>query len=102
MILVGRVSYRAFRPGGGRLGQEEPEVAMTKDDVAVGLAWCDNPWCGELFDSRDGWGGRCPSCLALADEHGSGTHTVVIEACVECRREPSRPSGASRRTHRSA
>jgi hypothetical protein len=69
-------------------GDEEPEVAMTKDEVVAVLAWCDNPWCGELFDPRDGWGGRCPSCLALADEHGSGRHAVVIEACVECRREP--------------
>ena len=42
---------------------------MTKDEVVAVLAWCDNPWCGELFDPRDGWGGHCPSCLALADEH---------------------------------
>jgi hypothetical protein len=64
------------------------EVAMTKDEVVAALAWCDNPWCGEVYDVRDGWGGRCPSCLALADEHVSGLHAVVIEACVECRREP--------------
>jgi hypothetical protein len=77
-------------------------VAMTKDrshgrprrssgrhkDVVAALAWCDNPWCGDVYDIRDGWGGRCPSCLALADEHLSGLHAVVIEACVECRREP--------------
>ena len=63
------------------------EVAMTKDDVVAALAWCDNPWCGEVYDLRDGWGGRCPSCMALADEHLSGVHPVVIEACVECRRE---------------
>jgi hypothetical protein len=71
---------------------------MTKDEVAVALAWCDNPWCGELFDPLDGWGGRCPSCLALADEHASGIHTVVIEACVECRREPAATSPRSRRS----
>jgi hypothetical protein len=65
------------------------EVAMTnRSDGRPALAWCDNPWCGEVYDIHDGWGGRCPSCLALADEHGSGLHAVVIEACVECRREP--------------
>jgi hypothetical protein len=26
--------------------------------------------------------------MALADEHLSGVHPIVIEACVECRREP--------------
>ena len=65
------------------------EVAMTnRSDGRAALAWCDNPWCGEVYDIHDGWGGRCPSCLALADEHVSGLHAVVIEACVECRREP--------------
>ena len=62
-------------------------VKRPADGVAA-LAWCDNPWCGEIYDVRDGWGGRCPSCLALADEHGAGVHAVLIEACVECRREP--------------
>ena len=28
------------------------------------------------------------ACLALADEHVAGHHTVLIEVCVECRREP--------------
>ena len=79
--------------------REDPEVVMTKDEVVAVLAWCDNPWCGELFDSRDGWSGHCPSCLALADEHLSGSHTVLIEVCVECRREPR---AASRDTRRSA
>ena len=72
---------------------------MTKDDVVAVLAWCDNPWCGELFDSRDGWSGHCPSCLALADEHLSGRHAILIEVCVECHREPR---AASRDTRRSA
>ena len=79
--------------------REDPEVVMTKDEVVAVLAWCDNPWCGELFDSRDGWSGHCPSCLALADEHLSGRHTVLIEVCVECRREPR---AAWRDTRRSA
>jgi hypothetical protein len=79
--------------------RKDSEVAMTKDEVVTVLAWCDNPWCGELFDPQDGWDGRCPSCLALADEHMAGDHTVLIEACVECRREPR---AASRNVRRSA
>ena len=71
---------------------------MTKDDVVAVLAWCDNLWCGDLYDPRDGWGGRCPSCLTLADEHLSGAHAVVIEACAECRREPSPSVRGTRRS----
>src|SRR3954464_6271682 len=84
----------------GRMNRrKDSEVAMTKDEVVAVLAWCDNPCCGELFDLQDGWDGRCPSCLALADEHVAGHHTVLIEACVECRREPR---AASRNVRRSA
>ncbi len=61
-------------PSGGRVVEE--------------LAWCANAWCGDVFDAAEGWAGRCPSCLALADEHLAGTHTGgLVEPCTECRRE---------------
>jgi hypothetical protein len=65
---------------------------------ALRLAWCDNGWCGQVYDVEEGWGGRCPSCLALTDEHLSGGHVIVIEACVECRREPRSAPRVTRRT----
>jgi hypothetical protein len=71
---------------------------VTKDEVGIALAWCDNVWCGEVYDVDEGWGGRCPSCVALADEHLAGRHSVVIEACVECRREPATRPQTTRRS----
>ncbi len=59
--------------------------------------WCENVWCGLEYVVVDGWGGLCPSCVTLVDEHlGSGHHTDVVP-CVECRR-----SAARRRRRRSA
>jgi hypothetical protein len=68
------------------------------DDGWGGLSWCDNGWCGQVYDTVDGWAGRCPSCLALADEHLAGLHVVIIEVCAECRREvpPGRSAAGSR------
>jgi hypothetical protein len=84
---------------------------MTREDVQPnaqddefrdgwgGLSWCDNVWCGQVYDTVEGWAGRCPSCLALADEHLAGFHVVVIEVCAECRRgAPRGQAGASSRS----
>jgi len=68
------------------------------------LLWCDNAWCGEVYAAVEGWAGRCPSCLALADEHLAGAHPGrpargrVGDACPECRRDAS----AGRPVRRSA
>lgn len=70
---------------------------MTSDDL-LALAWCDNVWCGEVYVVDEGWGGRCPSCLALIDEHAAGAHSVLIEACVECRRDPGVDRRPARRS----
>jgi hypothetical protein len=84
---------------GGRTGRCTPG-ARDPRQVLVELVWCDSAWCGEVFDAADGWAGRCPSCLALADEHLAGGHTDwgrFVEACSECHRE-----GGARSTRRSA
>lgn len=86
-----RVAPRASGSSGetGRVTTEE-----LRADEVLALAWCANVWCGQVYGLDDGWGGRCPSCLALEDEHLAGTHTLLIEVCAECRREPPAPSYA--------
>lgn len=50
------------------------------------LLWCENVWCGLEFAPADGWGGLCPSCLTLVDEHLGSGHEDGVAECVECRR----------------
>ncbi|MDO9379615.1 MAG: hypothetical protein Q7T56_12270 [Nocardioidaceae bacterium] len=41
--------------------------------------------CPDVFVVDDGWGGLCPSCCALRDEHAAGRHDArVVHACLSC------------------
>lgn len=79
---------RVTAGGAGRRGD-------TGGVTTLDLLWCENAWCGEGYRPDDGWAGRCPSCLALADEHLAGRHTPepasrrVGDGCPECRRDGS-------------
>lgn len=55
---------------------------MTSGDAV----WCENVWCGLEYREYDGWGGLCPSCLTLLDEHVAVGHGHVVVACPHCAR----------------
>jgi NMD protein affecting ribosome stability and mRNA decay len=50
------------------------------------LLWCENVWCGLEYVVVEGWGGLCPSCVTLVDEHLASGHGHEVAACVECQR----------------
>lgn len=69
----------------------DPRPSLTDD-----LVWCESVWCGLEFSPAEGWGGLCPSCLALVDEHLGYGHAQEVDACGECRRAGPAPRPAQR------
>ncbi len=64
---------------------------MSEDTLVV---WCENVWCALEYVQTDGWGGLCPSCVALVDEHLASGHGPTRECreCRECQRAGARPA----------
>lgn len=53
------------------------------------LQLCDSAWCTAAFVPEEGFDGRCPACLAVADEHHAYGHAIAVADCLVCDRIPS-------------
>ena len=73
---------------------------MTDQHDELELQLCESAWCTAAFLPDEGFGGRCPACLAVADEHHAYGHATAVDDCLVCDRIPS--LGAARSRVRSA
>ncbi|QCR19960.1 hypothetical protein [Agrococcus sp. SGAir0287] len=60
------------------------------------LRLCESAWCTTAYLPEEGFGGRCPACLAVADEHHAYGHATPVDDCLECDRMPSLGTARSR------
>lgn len=62
---------------------------MTERHDEHELQLCESAWCTAAFEAHEGFGGRCPACLAVADEHHACGHADAVADCLVCDRIPS-------------
>jgi hypothetical protein len=62
---------------------------MTEQHDELELQLCESAWCVVAFEAEEGFAGRCPACLAIADEHHAYGHPDAVSDCLVCDRIPS-------------
>ncbi|MFY0406721.1 hypothetical protein [Solicola sp. PLA-1-18] len=55
----------------------DAEAALSEPALCAG--------CPDRYAPEDGWGGLCPSCCALLDDHAAGRHDRrTVTSCLGC------------------